>query len=115
MEPEKSIGYFGGGNRMMDLDGNFIYSANITPDKETGIGSWTLEEFEKAVRWGQHRDGQTLRYPMPVYTVLTDEEIEAAIVMDAGRAGRRLSTRFVRVSLHQSQEPPRACVDVLVP
>ena len=77
LEPETSVGFLAGGNKMLDLDGNLVLSPNITPHKETGIGSWTLEEFEKAVKWGQGRDGNPLNYPMPVYTVLTAEEIEA--------------------------------------
>lgn len=37
-----------------------IYSTNITPDKEHGIGGYTFEEFDDAVRKGVRKDGSTL-------------------------------------------------------
>ena len=39
-----------------------LYSPNITPDKETGIGAWSDEEFSEALHKGVGRDGQHL-YP----------------------------------------------------
>ncbi len=36
---------FGGGREFRSADGKVVYSANITPDKETGIGNWTRELF----------------------------------------------------------------------
>jgi alcohol dehydrogenase (quinone), cytochrome c subunit len=39
-----------------------IYSTNITPDSETGIGLYTLADFEPAVRQGIAKDGRHL-YP----------------------------------------------------
>ena len=43
-----------------------IYSTNITPDKEHGIGGYTFEEFDDAVRKGVRKDGSTL-YPAKPY------------------------------------------------
>jgi len=75
MVPELSEGYFGGGNAMPDLEGKMIYTRNLTPDKATGIGNWTEEQFIKAVRFGQ-RDGKpALRYPMLPFPEMTDEEV----------------------------------------
>jgi mono/diheme cytochrome c family protein len=74
--PTSTPGYMGGGNLLLDLDGNPIYSSNITPDKETGIGDWSKEEFVKVLKYGQ-KDGVSLRYPMIPYTLLTDREAEA--------------------------------------
>ncbi len=77
MEPEKTPGYFSGGNAMPDLEGTIILTRNLTPDKTTGLGNWTEEEFIKAVRFGQ-RDGKpALRYPMVPYPAMTDEEASA--------------------------------------
>ena len=42
-----------------------IYSTNITPDKQTGIGNWTYGEFERAVRRGIGHDGSALYPAMP--------------------------------------------------
>jgi mono/diheme cytochrome c family protein len=77
MEPEKSKGYFGGGNGMPNLEGQIINTANLTPDQETGIGNWTEEQFIQAVRFGKRPDGKGLRYPMTPFTALTDEEASA--------------------------------------
>src|SRR5262249_46586308 len=32
-----------------------IYAANLTPDVETGLGGWTVNQFVRAVRTGKHR------------------------------------------------------------
>jgi mono/diheme cytochrome c family protein len=56
-----------------------IYSTNITPDKETGIGAWSLQDFERAVRHGVSKDGHNLYPAMPYvsYAKLTDADIGA--------------------------------------
>ena len=77
-EPEKSPGFFGGGNQMYDTDGKEIYSLNITPDKNTGIGNWTEAQFINAVKSGTVPTGPpSLRNPMQPYIGLTDEELSA--------------------------------------
>ena len=48
---------FAGGLKMGTPLG-VIYATNITPDKETGIGNYTLAEFDNAVRRGVARDGR---------------------------------------------------------
>jgi alcohol dehydrogenase (quinone), cytochrome c subunit len=54
-----------------------IYSTNITPDKKTGIGEYTLDDFDRAVRHGIDKDGGTLypAMPYPSYARLTDEDL----------------------------------------
>lgn len=44
-----------------------VYSTNITPDVETGIGNWSYAAFDRAMREGIHRDGRRL-YPAFPYT-----------------------------------------------
>jgi mono/diheme cytochrome c family protein len=53
-----------------------IYSTNITPDKETGIGSYTNQQFLDAMHKGIRRDGQLLYPAMPytTYTYMTDAD-----------------------------------------
>jgi mono/diheme cytochrome c family protein len=69
---------FSGGLKMATPLGN-IYATNITPDPDTGIGKYTLEDFEKAVRDGVAKDGHRLypAMPYPSYTKMTDEDIAA--------------------------------------
>ena len=54
-----------------------IYPANLTPDEETGIGSWTPSQVFNALRMGQDKDGNILCPPMPwpVYRNMTDRDI----------------------------------------
>ncbi|RRV10500.1 cytochrome c [Pseudomonas sp. v388] len=56
-----------------------IYSTNITPDKETGIGNWTYGAFERAVRRGVGHDGSALypAMPFPSYASTTVEDTQA--------------------------------------
>lgn len=75
--PELSAGYYGGGNPMLNYEGETVPSANITMDKETGIGGWTLEQFRDAVKYGKNPKGGPLHYPMFPHTTLTDGEVEA--------------------------------------
>jgi len=57
------------------------YASNITPDMETGIGSWTDAEIERALRSGVKRDGSPLGPPMPwpSFAPLTPEDMAALI------------------------------------
>ncbi|AUT75635.1 cytochrome C [Paraburkholderia hospita] len=57
-----------------------IYATNITPDVETGIGSWSLEAFTRAVRYGVARDGHLLypAFPYIHFTRMSDGDIAAA-------------------------------------
>lgn len=56
-----------------------IYSTNITPDPETGIGGWSDEEFLRAMRKGVGRRGEHLfpAFPYTSFTRMTDEDILA--------------------------------------
>ena len=56
-----------------------IYSTNITPDKATGIGSWTLAQFDAAVRRGLGPDGQHLypAFPYTSFTKINDADMRA--------------------------------------
>ena len=75
--PESSEGYFGGGNKPLDMQGRIMLTANLTPDKETGIGNWTKEKFVKAVKYGIKENEPALSYPMMPYSRLNDYEVEA--------------------------------------
>jgi hypothetical protein len=69
---------FAGGLRMGTPMG-VIYSTNITPDPETGIGNYSLEDFDRAVRSGIVKDGHHLypAMPYPSYAKISDEDIQA--------------------------------------
>lgn len=75
LSPEKSAGFYGGGNPMLNLEGEIVPSANITFDKETGIGNLTYGQFYEAVKFGKNPRGGPLHYPMFPHTTLTDTEV----------------------------------------
>jgi mono/diheme cytochrome c family protein len=56
-----------------------IYSTNITPDNETGIGNYTDAQFLAAVHKGIRADGEKLYPAMPYtsYTYMTDDDVLA--------------------------------------
>ncbi|BDN97120.1 alcohol dehydrogenase [Citrobacter braakii] len=56
-----------------------IYSTNITPDKTQGIGNYSYEDFDKAVRQGIAKDGHPLypAMPYPSYAKLSDDDVQA--------------------------------------
>jgi mono/diheme cytochrome c family protein len=55
-----------------------IYSKNITPDKETGIGRYTDGEIARALRYGVHPDGTVVYDFMPFHNT-SDEDLTAII------------------------------------
>ncbi|MCC5917570.1 MAG: hypothetical protein JJU02_09630 [Cryomorphaceae bacterium] len=73
---EKSKGFMGGGNKMMDKAGNKVLTPNLTPH-ETGIGNWTEAEFARTITNGINKDMNPVTYPMPLYPELTETEISA--------------------------------------
>ncbi len=60
---------FAGGLGIQTPYGVF-YTPNITPDKETGIGNWTVEDFIRAMHEGKRKDGKNL-FPILPYIYFT--------------------------------------------
>jgi alcohol dehydrogenase (quinone), cytochrome c subunit len=69
---------FAGGLRMGTPMGA-IYSTNITPDPDTGIGNYSLQDFDRALRHGIAKDGHRLypAMPYPSYAKIGDDDILA--------------------------------------
>lgn len=67
------------GGRPIETPFGIIVSANITPDRETGIGAWTDEQFDNAVRHGIRADGSRLYPAMPFtfYTKMSRDDVKA--------------------------------------
>jgi mono/diheme cytochrome c family protein len=53
------------------------YAANLTPDRETGLGEWTDQQIIRAIRNGIDDNGEKLTPPMPYanYHRITDRDI----------------------------------------
>jgi|SRR5579872_2499580 len=66
---------YSGGRKLATAFGN-IYSTNITPEAQTGIGKWSLEAFQRAMRQGVDREGRHLypAFPYDHFTLVTDAD-----------------------------------------
>jgi len=67
------------GGLAIPSDMGTIYSTNITPDKQHGIGNYTEQQFADAVREGVRADGTKLypAMPYPDYVKISDADIRA--------------------------------------
>lgn len=69
---------YAGGRKLNTPFGQFV-TPNITPDKETGIGSWSGEDFWQALHYGKSKDGRNLypAFPYTEYTKVTRPDADA--------------------------------------
>jgi len=67
------------GGLAFTLDFGTLYSTNITPDPDTGIGGWSEEDFERALRSGERPNGEHLypAFPYTAFTGMSDEDVSA--------------------------------------
>jgi len=70
---------FAGGLKMAVPMLGAIYTTNITPDPETGIGNYSFEDFDRSMRLGIAKDGHRLypAMPYPSYAKITEEDMRA--------------------------------------
>ena len=80
LHPELSLGYMGGGARHMVFGNNMgIRAANLTPDIETGIGSWQYKGFENVFLKKVRPDGMPIRPPMSLIDL---DSVEIAAIWE---------------------------------
>lgn len=67
------------GGRELATPFGVLYSTNITPDRETGIGGYSFEQFDRAMRKGVAADGHNLypAMPYPSYAKMTGDDMQA--------------------------------------
>lgn len=67
------------GGRAIRTPFGSLHSPNITPDPETGIGSWSADDFWRALHNGKSKDGSLLypAFPYPNYTRITRADADA--------------------------------------
>jgi nicotinate dehydrogenase subunit B len=72
-------GIVNAGGRALETPFGTIFTTNITPDVETGIGAWSYPAFERAMRQGIHRDGRHLypAFPYNHFAKTTDADLQA--------------------------------------
>jgi len=69
------------GGRRYDGPFGTVYSSNITPDKETGIGTWTDEQIITATRLGRRANGERLIpvHPYTTFNGMAAEDLKALV------------------------------------
>jgi mono/diheme cytochrome c family protein len=82
-----------------------IYSSNITPDAETGIGRWPEAAFRRAMRSGVDRSGQHLypTFPYDHFTNVNDEDDQALYAYLMTREPVRAQSRANQLSFPFNQ------------
>ncbi|MFC5437885.1 c-type cytochrome [Rhodanobacter umsongensis] len=65
------------GGRAVPTPFGTIYSTNITPDRDTGIGAWSEDDFYRAMHEGISRDGHHLypAFPYPWFTRISRDDV----------------------------------------
>ncbi len=75
--------FLGGSDVGLSLpDGTTVVGRNLTPDPETGLGRWSVEQVVTAIRWGVRPDGRALSTVMPWvnYSNLSNDDATAIAV-----------------------------------
>ena len=74
----KEDGLNAGGRKFSGSFG-IVYGTNITPDKETGIGAWSEQQFIDAMRYGLRPNGEKLLpvMPYPSFRLMSDADMKA--------------------------------------
>ncbi|HEY8519806.1 MAG TPA: cytochrome c [Gammaproteobacteria bacterium] len=69
---------YAGGRRIPTPFGD-VFSTNLTPDPETGLGAWSSDDFWRAMHHGESRDGRLLypAFPYTSYTRVTRADVDA--------------------------------------
>jgi len=69
------------GGRKYDGPFGTVYSSNITPDRQTGIGDWTDEQVITAIRLGRRPNGERLIpvHPYPVFNGMAADDLRAVV------------------------------------
>lgn len=72
---------FAGGFHIVEEGVFDVHAANITPDPDTGIGTWSDEQIITAIREGRTPDGRIIFPPMavPTYNMMSDEDVKAMV------------------------------------
>jgi mono/diheme cytochrome c family protein len=69
------------GGRRYDGPFGTVFASNITPDRQTGIGTWTDEQIITAIRLGRRPNGERLLpvHPFTVFNGMAEEDLKALV------------------------------------
>jgi mono/diheme cytochrome c family protein len=107
-----------GGQKFSTIAFN-AYAANLTPDPETGIGSWTDEELIAGFREGRRPHGSIIGPPMPVamYRAISDDDAKAivAYLRSLPAVVNKTPRSSYRIRLPANYGPPLGHVAAVAP
>ncbi|MBA4791671.1 MAG: molybdopterin-dependent oxidoreductase [Rhizobiales bacterium] len=88
------------GGRAMETPFGTVYSTNLTPDPETGLGRWSYAAFERAMREGISRGGHHLypAFPYTAFTKATDTDLQALYAYFMSQAPVAAATPAARMT-----------------
>ena len=77
------------GGKAVDTPFGAVYASNLTPDKATGIRSWSADAFYRAMHDGRSKDGHLLypAFPYPNLSLTTREDTDAIFAFLINRIG----------------------------
>jgi nicotinate dehydrogenase subunit B len=95
------------GGRPLETPFGVVYTTNITPDIDTGIGSWSYAAFERAMREGINRDGRHLypAFPYTAFAMTSDRDMQALYAYLMSRAPVRAPSPITRLSFPFNLRP----------
>ena len=101
---------YAGGLKIVEPGKFTVFTTNITQDKQTGIGNWTVPQIIIAVREGRRPDGTVVRPPMPIglYRGLSDRDVRAiaSYIKTLKAVGNRVPKSVYKIPTPKSWGPP---------
>jgi len=101
-----------GGPQVWETDEYKVRPSNITPDKATGIGSWSAEQAKASMREGKRPDGSQLSPQMPYgfYKIFTPADLDAVVayVMSIPPVTRKVDAPVYKMKNMVVDVPPGA-------
>lgn len=105
-------------NPLLDSNPGIVYPANLTPDMETGLGSWTMDRLVTMIRVGttEHSASSLPVMPWPAYASITYEDALSIaaylkslppvrhVLPDNVRRGQRAQADYVHFGVYQRRD-----------
>jgi nicotinate dehydrogenase subunit B len=103
------------GGRALETPFGRVYSTNLTPDPETGLGRWSYTAFERAMREGISRDGHHLypAFPYTAYARTSDADLQALYAYLMSQLAVKAKTPPTRLAFPFNMRPLMAVWNAL--
>lgn len=100
---------FSGGPQTWDTPSYTVKGSNITPDQETGIGTWSAADLKRSLTEGVRPSGVPLapQMPFPFYKILTPRDLDAVAtyVRSVGPVRNEVQTPSYKAAMHAELIP----------